>query len=67
MAMLNKLLLLLVATVDASRRAPAPTGPDIVLFPPDAVPGERPGVWPSNLTERDGSTVSDVSHPTLTP
>ena len=68
-----KICCLLIAAAVAESRAPgmpsrqAPTGPAIGLFPPGAVPGERPGVPPSNLTERDGSTVSDVSYPTLTP
>jgi acetyl esterase/lipase len=61
--MLSTLLSLLLA----ANSIEAPTGPEIVLFPRGAVPGERPGVSPSNLTEHDGSTVSDVSVPTLTP
>jgi len=61
--LLQVLLLLLVANANAG----GTTGPEIVLFPAGAVPGERPGVSPSNNTEHDGSRVSDVSNPTLTP
>lgn len=41
--------------------------PQVRLFPGGEVPGERPGESPSNLTEHDGSRVSDVSEPTFAP
>lgn len=60
-------MILLINVLPLFASSHAPTGPEIMLFPRDAVPGERPGMPPSNETEKDGARVSYVSAPSLTP
>jgi acetyl esterase/lipase len=64
------LLLALLPCAASASASSAPISaalPQVQLFPTGKVPGERPGESPSNSTERDGSRVSDVSAPTITP